>query len=262
MESNNHPTADERFFFDANGYLILENFLSDEMIENLSNALRSGISRRLQMKELGQLGRKGPWLTVNGANSRIFGILDEDPLFLDLMDYPPVMSYVRALLTPTPHYHASDAIWEKEDPGNAPGWHRDGVDDGYSFTKPNVPHLQLKVGYFLSDMSDSNQGNLTIVPGSHRLSVDPTPEQLTDFESLPGAMQLCVPAGACVMFHNAIWHTPGRWTSSTGERKILYYAYEHNWMMAARQPRYSRSFYHELSSDRKKMFHDVVFEVK
>ena len=29
MESNNHPTADERFFFDANGYLILENFLSD-----------------------------------------------------------------------------------------------------------------------------------------------------------------------------------------------------------------------------------------
>ena len=32
-------------------------------------------------------------------------------------------------------------------------------------------------------------------------------------------------------------------------------------MMAAYQARYSRAFYHSLSDERKRLFHEVVFEV-
>ena len=117
------------------------------------------------------------------------------------------------------------------------------------------------MGYFLSDMSGSDQGNLTIVPGSHHAVESPTAEQRAGYDSMPGATQISGPAGTCVMFHNALWHTPGRWGDAGGERITLYYAYEHPWMMAAYQARYSRSFYHSLSDERKRLFHEVVFEV-
>ena len=32
---------------------------------------------------------------MGGPNYRILHLLDEDPLFLDLMDYPPILEYVR-----------------------------------------------------------------------------------------------------------------------------------------------------------------------
>jgi len=251
---DNKPTSDERLFFDANGYLLIKDFLPKEMVLKLTDTLTQVMKHRRQKPKSKSV--------FKGNNTRIFGLLEDDPLFLDLMDYPPIMSYVRTLLNPEANYHASDAIWEVSDPGNKPGWHRDGLDSGFSRLKPHVPFMQIKVGYFLSDMSAPNQGNLTIMPASHHMSMDPLPEHLADFNSMPGAMQICAPAGACVMFHNGIWHTPGQWTASRGERVILYYAYEHPWMMAARQPRYSRSFYQNLSTERKKMFHEVMFEVK
>ena len=254
-----HPTSAERLFFDSNGYLLIERFLPRELVADLIQALTGAIERRRQSQSEGT-AREGE-ARFTGANARIFGLLEDDPLFLDMMDYPPLMPYVRALLNPEANYHASDAIWEVESPGTGPHWHRDGRDGGYSLLRPLIPHLQLKVGYFLSDMSEPNRGNLTIVPGSHHATVDPLPDQLADFDSMPGAMQLCAPAGTCVMFHNAIWHSPGPWTVSGGDRIVLYCAYEHPWMMAAYQARYSRGFYQGLSPDRKKMFHEVVFEV-
>ena len=253
-----HPTPDERFFFDTNGYLILEGLLPDGLVSDLTQALTGAIERRRLAEERGDpLGES----KFTGRNARIFGLLEEDPAFLYLMDYAPVMPYVRGLLHPEPNYHASDAIWEVEDPGGGAHWHRDGRDGGYGLLGPQVPHLQIKIGYFLSDMSRSDQGNLTIVPGSHHAVESPTREQRAGYDSMPGATQISGPAGTCVMFHNALWHTPGRWGDAGGERITLYYAYEHPWMMAAYQARYSRSFYHSLSDERKRLFHEVVFEV-
>ena len=217
-----HPTPDERFFFDTNGYLVLEGLLPEGLVSDLTHGLTGAIEGRRLAEERGDpLGES----KFTGRNARIFGLLEEDPVFLYLMDYAPVMPYVRGLLHPEPNYHASDAIWEVEDPGGGAHWHRDGRDGGYGLLGPNVPHLQLKVGYFLSDMSGSDQGNLTIVPGSHHAVESPTPEQRAAYETMPGATQISGPAGTCVMFHNALWHTPGRWGDVGGERITLYYAY-------------------------------------
>jgi hypothetical protein len=254
-----HPTPDERFFFDTYGYLAMEGFLPEGLVADLVKALAPAMERRRRRQRDGT-ARENEARFV-GRNSRIFGLLAEHSIFLDMMDYAPLMPYVRGLLNPQAIYHASDAIWEVESPGEGPHWHRDGRQDGYALLRPHIPHLQLKVGFFLSDMSEPDQGNLTIVPGSHHATVDPPPDQLSDFGSVPGAIQLQVPPGTCVMFHNAIWHTPGRWTNPQGKRIVLYYAYEHPWMMAAFQARYSRGFYQGLSPERKKLFHEVVFDV-
>ena len=170
---------------------------------------------------------------------------------------------MHTLLNEQPHFHASDAMWEEGAGSGGPGWHIDGYDGGYRVLRPGVPHLQLKVGYFLSDMTDSDQGNLMIVPRSHKNDTDPTPEQLADFDTLPGATQVCCPAGTCIMFHNALWHTRGPATRADGQRLLLYYAYEHPWMVANPEHwKYPDEFYAGLSPERRKFFHGFVFTPK
>ena len=115
---NEHPRADERFFFDTNGYLLVERFLPDDLVTDLVQAVARAIERRRQRQREGAAGEGKSRFT--GANARLFGVLEDDPLFLDMMDYPPLMPYVRGLLNPEANYRASDAIWEVESPGHGP----------------------------------------------------------------------------------------------------------------------------------------------
>ena len=108
-------------------------------------------------------------------STRFFYILDDDPLFLDLLDWPALMPYVHAFINPKPHHHGSDAIIEHgADFMDRKGeWHIDGHDNGYRNLGNPIPMLQLKVGYYLSDMTAPWQGNLAVVPGSHKANLYP-----------------------------------------------------------------------------------------
>ena len=54
--------------------------------------------------------------------------------------------------------------------------------------------LELKIGYFLSDMTQPDQGNLMVVPGSHKTDFDPTESARAGFDTFPGATQVRCPA--------------------------------------------------------------------
>ena len=262
-DEKTRPTQSERFFFDNNGYLVLENFLAPGHVAALLRALERAIERRRSP----EYGREHPTAfqdKLEGPNYRIFHLLDEDPLFLDLMDYPPMLEYVHGLFNPQPHFHGSDAMYEVErGTHHGVAWHIDGIQNGFRNLKPHIPLLQLKVGYYLSDMSEPGQGNLTLVPGSHKALEEPDRDDLRNPDLFPGAVQLCGGPGTAFMFHNAMWHTGGPWTRDGGRRIILYYAYEHPWMLACAEPwRYSQAFLNSLSPEQRKFFHGFLFEPK
>ena len=166
------PTPEELGFFDVNGYLVLEEFLDPDHVDRLTRSLDQTVQRRRRLHDENQ-PHSGKTL-VDGDNIRILHILGDDPLFQELLDHPAITPYVQAMLSDKPHFHASDAFWEIEPKASEPGWHIDGFGGGYRPLRPGIPLLQLKVAYFLSDMSEPGQGNLTIVPQSHRLDEDLT----------------------------------------------------------------------------------------
>src|SRR3954451_18617007 len=87
-----HPTTAERFFWDNNGYLALDGFLERRHVEALLDALQRAIAYRRSA----EYRREHPTAfaeRLEGPNARIFHLLDADPLFLDLMDYPPMLEY-------------------------------------------------------------------------------------------------------------------------------------------------------------------------
>jgi hypothetical protein len=110
-------------------------------------------------------------------------------------------------------------------------------------------------------MSEPGQGNLTVVPGSHKAAEEPDPADLKRPELFPGAVQICGGPGAVFLFHNALWHTGGPWTRPDGRRIVLYYGYEHPWMLACAEPwRYSREFLNRLTPEQRRFFHGFLFD--
>ena len=256
------PSAAERFFFDNNGYLVLENFLRDEHVQRLQEALDRVIARRRALQQQ-KIPHTGMTQLKGERSTRIFYILDDDPLFLELLDWPAMAPYIKGLLNPKAHHHASDAIVEvgNELFSRGMGWHLDGHDNGFRNLGRPIPLLQLKLGYYLTDMTEPGQGNLTLVPGSHKALHDPDPADLKRTDLFPGAIQVCAPAGSAILFHNALWHSSGPFTKQDGQRTILYYAYEHPWMIASQEHwGYSKAFYNALSPERRAYFHGFVFD--
>ena len=256
-----HPSIAERFFFDNHGYLVLEDFLSNDLVATLIQALEKTISKRRRPGFKRDVEPAFPD-QLDSNNSRVFHLLDEDPTFLQMLDYQPMLAYVHGLFNEMPHLHSTDAFYEVV-PGkhHGRGWHIDGIQSGFRNFKPHIPFLQFKVGYILSDLSVPDQGNLTVIPGSHKSLCEPDADDLSNPKLFVGAKQLCGPPGTAVIFHNALWHTAGPFTHSGGRRVMLYYGYEHPWMLAcAEQWRYPAEFYRDLDPSQRRFFHDFVFE--
>lgn len=264
------PSAAERFQFETQGYVVLEEFLSPEHVGLLLAALtRVVTSRRATVPA----GHKSVWppqckadLTqIHGEKStRILNILEEDPLFLDLLTWPALLPYIHAFCNPRPHYHASDAIVEDaaDFTQRSDSWHIDGCDNGYRNLGAHTPLLQLKAGYYLTDMTQLWRGNLTVVPGSHLSRVELPEADRKRREFFPSAVQVCAPAGSLILFHNAIWHTAAPYAAGAPGRQILYYAYEHPWMLASTAHwNYSKQFYNErLTPAQRQFFHGFLFD--
>jgi ectoine hydroxylase-related dioxygenase (phytanoyl-CoA dioxygenase family) len=260
MAEETHPTHAECFFFETTGYLVLERFLAADHVARLLDAVARAAKRRRALQEQGapQTG----FTHLSGDNIRFFYILDDDPLFLELLDWPAIMPYVTGLLNDKPHHHASDVIVEYGPKGRPMGWHQDGHDDAYRNLGTPIPFLQLKIGYYLTDMTRPGQGQLCVIPGSHRSQRGPDPDDLQKTDLFPGAVELCAPAGSAILFHNALWHSHGPWTHDDGARIMLYYAYEHPWMIASQEHwGYPKEFYNErLSPAQRKLFHGFLFD--
>ena len=261
--ANSAVSPAERFHFDNAGYLVLENFLSAGHVAKLVAAIDRVNARRREVVRTG--GAQTGFTTTTGERStRLFYILDDDPLFLELLDWPAILPYVHGLLNPKPHHCASDSIVDcgADFPDRKGGWHIDGHDDGFRNLGNPIPLLQLKIGYYLSDMTAPWNGNLTIVPGSHKSHHPPAPADLERRELFPGAMQVCAPAGSAILFHNALWHTAAPFAGPANGRTMLYYAYEHPWMIASQEHwGYSKEFYNRrLSPAQRKFFHGFVFD--
>jgi ectoine hydroxylase len=256
------PTPAERFLFETQGYLVLENFLAADHVARLLAALDPVVARRREQVRTGEK-QTGFTHTDGTGSTRIFYILDDHPLFLELLDWPAMLPYVTGLLNARPHHCASDAIVSRaaDFPQYKLTWHIDGHDDGFRNLGRPIPLLQLKLGYYLSDMTAPGNGNLTVVPGSHQAGGEPDPEAVRRGDLLPGAVQVCAPAGSAILFHNALWHTAGPFAPD-GRRTMLYYAYEHPWMIASQEHwGYPKEFYNQrLSAAQRKFFHGFLFD--
>ena len=82
--TNQHPTDAERFFFDNNGYLVIEDFLNKEQVYGLYAALQQAIERR-RSPEFKRDHQPAFDDRLDTANIRVMHLLTEDQVSMLMM---------------------------------------------------------------------------------------------------------------------------------------------------------------------------------
>ncbi|MDE2125977.1 MAG: phytanoyl-CoA dioxygenase family protein [Armatimonadetes bacterium] len=204
-------TETERFLFDVAGYLVIPGALSTGETERCLEAAQ---------RAHGDLPNR-KWRQI-GA------LYEKEPAIEELIDHPSVLPKVRALLG---DYFIVQSSWCTLSPAHFPGQglHQDGS-GAYEFRRLALPTplVQLRVGYFLTDQSAANMGNIVIIPGSHNASVK-LPAGLT-VADLPNAEPVCGPAGSALLFHQGVYHC-GADNEANHDRLIQHIVYSPPWLI-------------------------------
>ncbi len=211
-------TADQRHFFETQGYLVIENALDADMLARLIAA-----ADRIDARER---------TAENQTKLLSFtNIVHEDPAFLDLIDLPTVYPKIWGILgwntylyhthvdlTPPADEHA--LTWRV-------AWHQDSMRVNDEMETHPRPRLSVKVGYYLTDTTQPDRGNTLIVPGSQLQDEIDCPND--GVSNPPGSEPLCVKAGTAVIIDRRIWHSrsPNLWNET---RKVVWYGYSYRWL--------------------------------
>ncbi len=196
-------------FFLKWGYLVVENALTPAQLEDLCNALDETFDR-LKTPFTGEL-------------------LEQDERFGFLIDNPPVLTRIKAILGNCVQLHsATSRVTQPDEPDQ--NWHRDGP---WPMDPNGTPYGslpgQINCGYYLDEITMEN-GPIVIVPGSQRVLFKP-PEGHPRF---PDEKYILVQPGQAVLFDGWIYHR-GAANKSQQRRRVCLMCYQNAWMKS-REP--------------------------
>lgn len=216
-------SAQERDSFERDGYLIVENALPADTVDDLVP-----LADRIDREERARMGAD-PIARMNH-----YDVIGLDPRLLELIDLPTTFAKVWGLLgwniqlyhthlTVNPTAPQGKTL---EADGLELGWHQDSGQINIDLETSPRPRVSLKVGYFLSDTREPGRGNFYVLPGSHLQDTFPG----TDRTGLPeGAVPVCVAPGTAVFFDRRLWHS-GSANYWNQPRRVLFYGYSYRWL--------------------------------
>jgi hypothetical protein len=222
-----HLTARDRKKFDEEGYLIVPDALTGKQLRALNEAADT-----LYQKHGGD--------PVTGR-MEIRNCVAHHPLFLEAAVHPALLSFVVGQMGPDIRIRTSELDVRPPLPRRRPNeklgqnrrgepeqWHIDGPSFGFPQLDGLVPIMEVRVGFFLTDLRGPESGNLCLVPGSHKWDYR---HLYNDQLELPpeAIVRIQVPPGSAVIFRTGLWHCASS-NYSALTRKVLYIAYTYRWI--------------------------------
>lgn len=216
---------EQRAAFERDGFLVLRGALSPEEVAHYISVVDRLDADFREEKGL------APEATVEIRNA-----VARDADILPLIDHPkafPLMVDILgwSLQLTTSHVFVRTPDKSAATSFKAIGWHADGPNPRperiQTPTGEVEPRLYAKIGYFLTDLSKPNQGNLRVIPGSHRNANCPPIDPATGDPE--GAIQVLTNPGDAVLFENRTWHAVGP-NYAQHSRKNIYIGYCFRWV--------------------------------
>jgi phytanoyl-CoA hydroxylase len=217
QEMSNH-----KLLYETQGFVHVPGAVSPEMLTRLRAAFDGAVDRHaIRSKIASSTQAKAP------QYFDIPHVLDEDDVFVDLVDIPSVFPILLEIIGDDIQLHQTQARMFPPGPTFTAPWHSDihyvnGIDQSHSL------NFLVKVHFYPEDLAP-NQGCLAFIPGSHRYPPkQPRPD--VDYKEESPAMKKIVPkAGDAIMFNAHVLHMALD-NLSPHVRKSLIYVYSHFWM--------------------------------
>ena len=214
-------TAEQRTFFEDNGYLVIRGALPPAVVAEINAAVDEIYARERAAGRLGATGK----LDLRNCIVR-------HEAFFRLLDWPATAPLAWGILNWNIQLNTSHLIVLPSGPEPAPqeqrrvGLHRDGGTSHAEMQEPH-PRILLKIGYAISDQSHAASGATVLVPGSNRLTGRPAVDAVTGWPH--GAVSMHVNAGDAFIFEQRTWHGIGRNWSGIA-RKTIFVGYAYRWV--------------------------------
>lgn len=218
-------SPEQRADFERDGFLIVRGALSPAEVERYLSIVDRLATEHRASNSLGEYD------TIEIRNSVALA-----PDLLPLLDHPGAFPLIADYLgwnirLTTSHTFVRTPNPKEEPSFKAIDWHADGPSPrpGHLETAngPAEPLLYAKIGYFLTDLSEPDRGNLRVVPGSHRCANRPPLNSETGDPE--GAIQVLTRPGDAVLFENRTWHAVGP-NHANVPRKNIYLGYCYRWV--------------------------------
>ena len=216
----NSPTAlpgpltdKERFLFETSGYLVIKGALNQTEVADCLEAA----------KRVHEPHPSGVWRQLGAT-------FQQEEAFEKLIDHPSVLPKVRALLG---DYFILQSSWSTMVPPDfkGSGFHQDGSGP-YEFRRLALPTplVQLRAGYFLTDQSKPNMGNMTMIPGTHNVAMPLPREVVKTSADLSICDTITGEPGDVLMFHQGVYHLGGP-NEMDYDRHIIHMVYSPPWLI-------------------------------
>lgn len=221
-------TAEQRRRFDEDGYFLVEDALESTEVDELIEA-----GDEFDARVRGNADLPGDALV------RVRNIVCRHPAFLRLLDHRRILPLIVDVLGPriqlrgsnldvrppqSPQEHtadlgASDSFFP---------WHQDAPFEGWPTVNGVVPLMEVKVGYYLTDLTERNSGALCVVRGSHRRASETRPGGALEVDP-ERLVEINVRPGDALVWRTSLLHcvVPN---FSDRTRKCIYLAYQHRWL--------------------------------
>ena len=208
-------TPEQWASFERDGIIFLEDALSPDEIQRYTDAIE-------------RVAHADPKFRADAPFARQ-NIVEKDPVLAELIDHPRHVGFAYDIFGEQLKLHISQFFIRPPGMSNYNLWHPDGARAvPYGVFSPRLP-LQIKIGYWLTDLPEAKMGNLVVLPGSPL-------EQYVDHydtrDTAPGELSVRPKAGTVTVMHSSIWHRVEP-NESDVVRKNIFYAYCPAWVTAA-----------------------------
>ncbi len=199
----------EKDFLDVNGYLPLENILTQKQVAGL-------ISR---LDELAAIEKEdaGKELHQEGGTIRVSNLVNKGAMFEIGFSHPRVLAAIWHVIGPRFKLSSLDCRMALPGQGHQ-AFHADwrsGVEPGDYYVCNSM--------WLLDDFTVEN-GATRVVPGSHRSGKHPKDALKDAAQKHPEEIQLVAPSGTVIIFNSHLWHAGGlNQTNARRHGMLAYY---------------------------------------
>ena len=223
-------TEYEKYLFDLNGYLVIDEILSPEELTAFNAAIDH---HRPTDDHLPQRSLDGGSEALRGQHGReIFNGLNWDEPwcrpFRDLIALPTALRYMVDTIGDDLRFESLTGIANSAGSegqllhgGGIP--HSPDLEQGFFHRVENgrMRNGLMAIAYLLSDVNE-NDGGFCCIPGSHKSTYKMPQQVQDDLEDSPCVLVPEAPAGSAILFTESLTHGTTAWRGRHQRRALLY----------------------------------------
>lgn len=257
-----NATELDDYLFDLRGYLVLENALDTDLLDELNTAFDNfpELQREQWWGNVQRLDNNGP------AGVEMQNIVEGGPAFEKLIDHPSWINLVRRYCGDQNSYTQGLFIDEcfasiRRSGGFFPvhsGGCQGSTRGQYAYRDGVFRCGQVNILMALTDVGP-NDGGTMVIPGSHKSHFPHPrkPDYSSPMDMMEGAIEVHLKKGDALLFVDAISHGASSRTNP-GERRVVIFRYGVSWGNTRYGYRYSDELLARLTPERRKILQPIT----